>query len=135
MSLQTISIALEKHLNAMSPSIATAWENVSYTPVTGTPYQRVNLLPAEPDNSSQGRHHYREIGLMQVLLNYPVNVGRSAAIARAELLRTQFKRGTTLTESGINVIITQTPTIGGAFVDDDWYRIPVSIFYQSDIFI
>lgn len=135
MSLAKISIALETHLNALSPALQTALENKKFTPTTGTPYQRVNLLPATPDNSSQGQHHYREIGLMQVMLCYPVGNGRANAIARAELLRTHFKRGLTLTNETLQVIITQTPAIGGAFIDNDWYMVPVSIYYQSDIFI
>lgn len=135
MSLKLISQALETHLATMSPALATAWENTAYMPVTGTPYQRVNLLPATPDNSSQGSNHYREIGLMQVMLCYPVGNGRADALTRAELLRSHFKRGLTLTNTSLQVIITQTPAIGGAFIDNDWYMVPVSIYYQSDIFI
>lgn len=134
MSLKNISIALEKHLNALG-TFPTASEGVTFEPVTGTAWQRITVLPAQPFNASQGAKHYIELGYMQVMLFYPDNQGKGDALTRAELIRNHFKRGTTLTENTINVIITQTPTIGGAIVDDGWLSIPISIYYQADIFI
>lgn len=55
MSIQLIRKALEKRLGALAPALSTAYENSSFTPVNGTPYQRVNLLPATPADLVMGR--------------------------------------------------------------------------------
>lgn len=133
MSRAAIRAALESWLNGMSPAISTAWENRSFTPVNGTPYQRVNLLAADPDNTTQGSAMFIELGILQVTLNYPVGAGPAAIEARAEALRSRFKRGTTLSASGINVHITRTPSIEPAIQEPGWYSIPVSIRWQAFI--
>ena len=135
MSAKAIRAALEAYLNTMSPALATAPENVNYTPTSGTPFQRINLLRANPENPTIGTTHYRELGVFQVSLHYPMNAGPSPAETRAELVRTHFKRGTTLTNSGITVTIDGTPTIASGFVDGDRWVVPVSIPYWANIFI
>ena len=135
MSAKAIRAALEAQLNAMTPALTTVWENSTVTPTSGTPYQRTNLLRANPDNPTIGATHYRELGVFQVSLHYPLNAGPSPAETRAELVRTQFKRGTTLTSGGITVTIDGTPTIASGFVDGDRWVVPVSIPYWANIFI
>jgi hypothetical protein len=133
MSLVLVRKALEKHLAALLPVISIAYENASFTPVVGTPYQKVDLLPNSPDNRVMGASVYWERGVFQVKLMYPQGSGTAAAGARAELLRNHFRRGTTLAESGVNVQITDTPTIHGALNEGDRYAVPVSIYYQAQI--
>jgi hypothetical protein len=135
MSTLSIRQGLEKHLKLLTPAVSIAYENVDFTRATGTPYQEVTLLPAQPDNSSAGPHHYIETGLMQVMLCYPLNAGPGTAAARAELTRNHFKRGTTIIEDGIKIIINKTPQISPAMTDSERYKIPISIYYQADIFI
>lgn len=129
-----IQQALEAHLTAMTPALATAYENVAFTPTVNVPYQRADTLPAAPDNSTQGSSHYRELGIFQVSLYYPIGTASGNAKARAELIRAHFKRGTTLVKSGVRTIITHTPKVHPALVDGDRYVVPVSIRYQADIF-
>ena len=126
MSLLAVRNALETALNAMSPSLATAWENSPYTPVSGTPYQRVYLLAAEPDNPEMGRHVV-ERGFLQVSLAYPLDDGPGAAMTRAELIRSTFYRGAALTASGITTQIERTPEIAPAQIEDDRYVVPVRV--------
>lgn len=133
MSQVLIAKAFEDRLDALSPAISTAKDNVNFTPVVGAPYQDTALLPASPDNSTQGAGHFKEIGLFQVMLCYPKGTGAGDARARAELTKTHFKRGTTMTESGLIIIVISTPTIAPAFIDGDRYKLPISIFYQCDI--
>ncbi len=134
MSDVNIRKAFEKRLALMLPALATQYENVDYTPINGTPYQQTNLLPALPDNASLGDSYYREIGLFQVMLRYPQNTGAGAAEARAEAIRLHFKRGTHITEAGQTVLVLKTPTKSPAFMDADRYCIPISIYYQSEVF-
>jgi hypothetical protein len=133
MSTVSIRKALEVKLAAMSPNLATAYENLTFTPVSGTPHQEVFLLPGQPDNSEMGAKNYLEVGLFQVNLCYPIGPGPAAAQARAELTKTHFKRGTTMLQDGISVLVTRTPQIAPAFRRDDRYIIPVSIYYQAHI--
>lgn len=134
MSIQKIRAALETRLGTLTPALSTAYENTAFTPVANTPYQRVTLLPATPDNEVLGCDYYREIGIFQVSLYYPVNGGPAAAQARAQLLRTHFKRSTTLTNGGVNTVIAATPAVATAFIEGDRYVIPISIRYRAEIF-
>lgn len=133
MSLVLIRRALEKKLALLSPTLATAYENAPYTPIASTAYQRVNMLPATPDNSTMGSSTYFEHGLFQVTLCYPIGVGPATSETQAQLLRAHFKRGTSLVESGITVIVTDTPRVAPALLDGDRYTIPISVPWQAQI--
>jgi hypothetical protein len=134
MSDTKIRQCFEARLALMSPNLSTAYENKDFVPVTNTPYQKVNLLPAQPDNATLGDGYYREIGLFQITLCYPNNGGPAAAEARAELVVQHFKRATRMTKDSQVVLVTRTPSVAPAFKDGDRYCIPISIFYQSEIF-
>ena len=134
MSIVSIRAALETRLNSMSPALSTAWEGMPFTPVTGTPYQQVNLLLNDAENPTMGDAMYRQSGFLQVLLCYPPGTGAKAAATRAEAVRSHFPRGLGLTSGGINVLIDLTPSIAPAIIDGDRYRIPVTIYFRADIF-
>jgi len=134
MSVRALRAALEVALNSIAPTLATAFENVPFTPTNGTPYQRVNLLRATPENPSIGAGMHRDIGVMQVTLCYPIGPGPQAAEARAEAIRAAFIRGASFTSGAATVHITTTPTIGPAYVEADRYCLPVSIRYHSNSF-
>lgn len=131
MSLLAVRRCLEEALEAMEGPIATAWENVPFTPVDGTPYQRVFLLAAEPDNPEMGRFT-QERGFMQISLAYPLGEGPGAALARAELIRSTFKRGSTFAASGITTTIEKTPEISPALIEDDRYVVPVRVRFFAN---
>lgn len=132
MSVVSIRAALETALNGMSPSLATAWESVAYTPTAGTAYQRVWLLPARPVNNEISASH-REQGILQVTLCYPLNTGPAAAAARAELLRDTFTRGATFTSGGIKTTVSDVPEVLPAYVEGDRYCLPVRIRWFAHI--
>lgn len=134
MSDTTIRKAFEKRLALMSPALSTAFENVAFTPVTGTPFQRVNLLPGQPENPTIGNPYYREVGLFQITLCYPQNTGPALAEARAEAIIQHFKRSTSMTEDGQTVLVIRTPTKSPAYKENDRYCIAISIFYRSEVF-
>ena len=133
MSLVLIKKALEKKLLQLDAVIETAYESVSFKPTNGVPYQRVQLIPRIPSNPTMGSNHYREIGEFQVLLAYPSNNGTLDVLTKAESIQQHFARGTTITESSIQVIITRTPQIVGAQVLGDRVLVPVIIKYLVDI--
>ena len=130
--MREIKKALEKHLAALTPSLATAYEALSFTPIPGTPYQRVQISTQRPENPTIGDDYYRDRGELQVFLCYPSNKGTGDVLTRAELLREHFKRGTTLVEGGSTVLITRTPQIAGSTIIGDRVIVPVLITYSVE---
>jgi hypothetical protein len=131
--ITSIRSALQVALAAIAPAIDTVWENTAYTPILGTPYQRVFLLPSEPENPEVGAKFTRERGILQITLVYPLRAGPEAAAARAELIRAAFKRGTSLVSGGVTVIIERTPEVAPAMFEPDVYTLPVRVRYFSNI--
>ena len=131
--LDKIKKAFEKKLAALTPAISTAYESVSFTPVSGVPYQRVQIVPDAPTNTVLSSGFYRETGEFQIFLMYPPNQGTGTALARAQLVRDYFKRGTNLVESGLTILIFRTPTIAGTRVVGDRLVVPVIIQYTCDV--
>lgn len=132
MSLPSVRAALESALNDMSPPVQTTWQNMPYTPVNGTPYQKAFILTAEPGNAEYGSH-YQERGIFQVTLMYPLMTGSAAAEARGELLRTTFARGNSFVSGDVTVMIERTPHIGHGMVDLDRWAVPIKIRFFANI--
>lgn len=135
MSIVKIRAALETHLAGMAGVLSTSYENAQFLPVSGTPFQKVNLLPATTENPSIGAGLHRELGVFQVSLYYPLNAGATACATMAENIRTRFARGTTITKDSVTVMIDSTPSISSGVVDGDRWFVAVSIDYSADIFI
>ena len=128
-----IRAALETALNGMSPALATAWENNAFAPPASTvAYQKAFVMFATPDNPEMGASH-QELGIFQVTLCYPLQIGTGAVAARAEALRTTFRRGFSFTSSGVTVNITKTPEIGAGTVAGDRFEMPVKIRFMAQI--
>jgi len=129
-----IRAALETHLSAMTPALSTAWENVAFTPVNGTPYQQVNLLVAQPDNRYMGCDRRIELGVFQVTLSYPIDKGASAAEDRANAIINHFKRSTKVSNGGQWVQVIRTPYKRVLGADGAFFKVVVSINWQADVF-
>lgn len=112
----------------------TAYQNASYQVVSGVPYQLTHMTTFKPDEPTQGGGYYREHGVFQVTLVYPVGVGVGAIMARAELIRSFFKKGTTLIEGGVTTVIPDTPEFGYLQGSSDDISLPVKIGYRADIY-
>lgn len=112
----------------------TAYQNASYQVVSGVPYQLVHMTTFKPDEPTQGSGYYREHGVFQVTLVYPVGVGVGAITARAELIRSFFKKGTMLIDSGVKVTIPETPEFGYLQGSSDDVSLPVKIGFRADIY-
>jgi len=133
MSQVKIRAALETALNAMSPALATAWENNAFEPpALTTPYQEVAILFAEPSNQEYG-DNFIEQGFMQVKLNYPPQNGAATAQARGELLRTIFFRSASFTSSGVTVTIERTPEMSSGSIQNGRWVLPVKIRFFAHI--
>lgn len=138
MSAVIIRQLLEEAALAVDPTFATAWENVIFVPVSGTPYQQVVLMLATPQNptfSNQAAPDFtREIGYLQITLHYPQGAGPKDAYAKAQALRAVFFQGKTFTSGNITVIISGTPAIAPGRVDGDRWSIPVKIPFFANVY-
>ncbi|MDQ0462628.1 hypothetical protein QO010_000376 [Caulobacter ginsengisoli] len=132
MSLIAIRGALETALGAMTPALATAWENRGFEPSPGTPYQRATLIMAMPDDAEIGGRH-AERGFLQVDLCYPPGAGSGAAAGRAALIKAGFRKGTSLTASGVLVLITATPQVLPHHIDAERYVLPMRIPFRAQV--
>ena len=132
MSHVAVRAALETALNGITPALATAWANTNFTP-TADPYQIVKILFADPDSRTLGVAEYWEQGYMQVRLMYPLAAGTETAGARAELIRSTFKRGSAFASSGITTKIRWTPSISGGQVEDGRWAVIVKIPFYANI--
>lgn len=132
MSVLKIRAALETALAAMSPALATAWENTAYTPTAGTPYQRVSMTFAEPVNTEYGRS-FQQGGMFVVSLCWPQGAGAADIGARIELLRATFYRGAAFTADGLITTVARTPLILAAILEGDRYVTPVQVPFLATI--
>ena len=133
MSAVDIGAAFEVRLAAMVGAIATAYENDTYEPTEGTPYQRVFLIPTDTVNPTFGDNQAREEGIFHVTLCYPEKKGSGAALTQAELVRGQFTRGLTLTSGTVSARVKNTPYIAPARYEDGLYLLDISIPYFAYI--
>jgi hypothetical protein len=133
MSALLVRAALEVALAAMSPALATSNENAPYSPVVGTPYQRVTLLLAEPGQSRDGKRPLHRAGLFSRSASYPLDAGPGAATTRAELIRSTFYRGRSFTSGAVTVNIETTPEIAPGRVEEDRFVIPVKVRFYAHI--
>ncbi len=132
MSVLKIRAALETALAAMSPALATAWENTAYTPTTGTPYQRVSMLFEPPVNTEYGRG-FQQGGMFVVALCWPQGAGTADLATRIELLRASFARGAAFTADGLTTQVARTPLILAAILEGDRYVVPVQVPFLATI--
>ena len=136
MSYVDVKKAIEKKLATLSGVIATAREGMSYTPVVGTPYQRINILKADPEDLTMGRKMQRISGIAQITLFYPAPVATGTTLpdAMAESIKTHFKPVQTLTEGSTKVFIADSATIATGFADGDRWVVPVSVPFYANLY-
>lgn len=133
MSILKIQAALEKHLLSITPALATAVENKTFTPTANVPYQRISHLINDPVDVTLKRDTVQKRGILQVSLYYPLNAGRVPAMTRAELIAAHFAPVQLLAEDGVSVEIVDSPRIAGGMASDDRWFVPVSIRWQAFI--
>ena len=131
MSIRTL---LEQKLSTIMPPIGTMYENLPssyYTPISGTPYQSVNMIYAEPEDLAITNDMIKDSGIMQINLYYPIGSGSKAVEDRAKLIRSAFTNGLNLTDDTVTVKISKTPSVNNMGQLSDRYVYVVSIYYKS----
>lgn len=133
MAIIQVKRAAERKLAALTPTVPTAWEGVSFTP-TDTLYQRVQFTVQTPDDPVLGTGFYRERMTMQVFIVGAANKGTSEVITRAELVRNHFKKGTVFTEDNVHIHVLRTPQVAGTSIASDRIICPVLIELVAEVY-
>lgn len=126
-----IENAFRIKLNTISPVIATAYENVPFTPTNNVPYQELSLLPSYNDSEYINDKQYISYGLVQITLKYPTTKGSKDILDRVKLYMNNFVRGDTLTNGGISIKIRSTPVAVNLGTIGDRYVYAISINYKA----
>ena len=83
--------ALEKAVLAVTPAIDTAFENTTFNPRAGEPYQQLYFLPAKPSAAVIDDSISEVLGVFQITLRYPAGKGVEDVLERAKLYEKAFK--------------------------------------------
>jgi hypothetical protein len=122
--------ALDKTLNQLT-DLDIVWENTEYSPEINSPFLRTWLTPSPTINSTLGPDGFSEYnGIYQIDCIYPVGTGWGSTGIKIDTICSLFKRGTLVTYNDVTVRIWGSYP-GPAFIDGDWYRIPISVHYSS----
>jgi hypothetical protein len=133
MAIIEIKRASERKLSALTPTVSTAWEGVSFEAPSGM-YQRVQFTIQTPDDPVLGTGFHRERVMMQVFVVGAVNKGTSEVINRAELIRNHFAKGLVLQEGNVKIHVLRTPQIAGNTIVSERVICPVLIELVAEVY-
>jgi len=128
-----IKKAVERKLSQVAGSVPTAHEGVEFVPPVNAMYQRTQLVFNDPDDPSFPIGYHRENLQFQVFICDIRGKGTSAALARAELLRTTFHKGWSTTEGNTLIRSLSTPKIASVFNTNDRIVVPVLIDLTCEV--
>lgn len=135
MSVLKIKAAIETALTTITPTLPTVWENTSYVPVTGQPYQQLWFLDFITKHTEINATSYQIDSYFQIDLMYPLLSGSGTILARAEAIKSLFKQGSSFISGGQTVNITETPSVSSGRVDGNCWKIIVKVYYSSWIIV
>lgn len=121
---------LFNHIAAFDPSIPVAYPNVSFSPPVDA-YLEIRFLPNSNRNLYVGNDDPTQyVGIFQVTVVSPSNVGEIAPRETAARLVEHFKKGTRLQKGDIILSVYSRPSVASSMQDGNRYRVPISIQYQ-----
>ena len=122
-----IRAALETNLSSVSGLPSVGWENVQFSPTTGTPYVKPRLIPTRREPAVRGTNpqmFYQ--GIYRVECYVPEDQGPSAGDELADKIIDAFEAATDVSYSGTIVSISYAER-EMADIDGPFYMIPVNI--------
>ncbi len=132
MTRLAIRRGLETKLASITPT--TQFENTELDNNVREAEQEAYLMFARPENPTMGDTHYRQFGVFQITLRYPLNEGSTAIGEQADILAAEFHRGLSVIADGVTTVIYETPEIGeGRKIEGKWVVV-VRVRFHADIF-
>lgn len=119
--------AIEQAILSVAPRIDTQFENATYSPKEGVPYQQLHFIPTRPASLVIDDSITERSGVFQITLRYPAGRGVKDIMARAESYAKVFHAGAKFDEAYI--IAPCSVNILG--VDGDRYGAAVSIYFKT----
>ena len=122
-----IRVALEVKLSGISGLPEVAWENLSYTPTTGTSFVKPRLIPTVREPAVRGLNpqiYYQ--GLFRVDCFVPEGLGPAAADDLADKIIDAFEATTDVSNNGTTVSIRYAEREQG-MPDGSFFMVPVNI--------
>lgn len=128
-----IDSALQTAFTDGAFGLSAAYENKEFTPVPGTPWAELFIIPNQPTVNTLGDGGQDLIeGVFQINLNYPVGGGAGTAKQKATEIRDYFYAGRVFTYSAQDVSIISAGR-GISRNVDSWYKVITTIFWQSRV--
>jgi len=125
-----IRAALEVKLSGISGLPEVAWENLTYSPTTGTSFVKPRLVPTVREPAVRGLNpqiYYQ--GIFRVDCFVPEGLGPSAADDLADKIIDAFEATTDVSHGGITVSIRYAEREQG-MPDGSFFMVPVNVgFY------
>lgn len=128
-----IGVTIAGNGGSVSASL-TVTPNSAFQGVVGVPYQEVSVMFAQPYEPTQGGGYRKEVGIYQVTLVYPTNIGTGAIGSRADLIKASFKKGLSLSKNGIKLTIPRTPRLDPEYGRPEVWCQPISIPFEAEVF-
>ena len=126
------SAALDSNLNDMPGKPDVAWENFPFEPAVGTLWIRPTILPGDTVQASLGTTGQdMSQGIYQVDVFAEAGAGKNEAVAMADKIADQFKRGTILTYNDLKVRISAVSRQASVNNSDGWFQIPINVVWIS----
>jgi hypothetical protein len=127
-----IRACLEKHLSEVAGVPVVSYENLTYSPTTGTPFIKTAFRPTLTRKAAMGQLAQQRYQGVFVCNTYtPENIGPGTSDAFADLILDAFAATTDISftnASGETIILTvDYAERGGGFSNSPWYYTPVTI--------
>lgn len=126
--------AIRRRLSALTPSLPTALEGISFVPPSTGLYQRLQFVVSNPTDPVLGRGYYRENIEVQIFVVDKLDKGTTTAETRAEVLRDWFHKGLTLVEGNFRMHVLRTPHVSSAAVSADRIIVPLLIPLTVEVY-
>jgi hypothetical protein len=132
----TTAAAIRSRFNTQWAGATTiAWDNVAFTPPTGTPWVRVSIRPSDAYQASigtTGARTFRDEGLIFIGVFVPENEGEGEAWTLAESAADIF-RGVTAAGVVYSGPAGDAPRVEVLGPDGSgWFQVQVRVYYRAD---
>lgn len=131
MSYKNIRIALEGKLSGISGLPDINWENLNYTPSTGSSWIRARVLPVTRVPAHRGpQPQMRYSGIYELIVYTPSNQSPAESEDICETLINNFEATSDIVTGDVRVSIRSAEREAG-ITDSPWYYVPVVINWYA----
>lgn len=115
-------------------SLPTQYENTDYTPIKGTPWARLTIIPVDFRMATMGGigsgAEDEHTGFLNIELFYPPDQGWGDALAKLDAIRAAHSPTIYGDVGNATIYITATRRTGGR-VEDGWYRVGLEVEFYA----